>query len=223
MIDTIDEAGFAAALRLLAVRDSALASVLREHGTPEFWHRPPGFATLVLFIVEQQVSLASARAVFERIVTATGGVTPSRLLAAGGTTLGSCGLTRQKLGYVLALAESIQSGAFDLTALGALDDTEARARLLTLSGIGPWTADVYLLSALRRPDVWPSGDRALQLGTAEVLEMEEVPGPVELETIAVRWQPWRAVAARILWHAYLSRRGREETTVGGLDGSSLPV
>lgn len=223
MIEAIDTVGFSAAVKELTERDPSLAAVVRDHGVPPFWHRPPGFATLVLFIVEQQVSLASARAVFERLVTVTGGITPERIQSAGDDVLASSGLTRQKLRYIRILADLVAMGDLDIDGLEALEDATVRERLLAVTGIGPWTADVYLLSALRRPDVWPVGDRALQVATGEALDLVDVPTPDVLEAIGSRWRPWRAVAARLLWHSYLSRRGREEPVVGGLDGSPLPA
>jgi DNA-3-methyladenine glycosylase II len=171
----------------------------------------------VLFIVEQQVSLASARAVFDRLAEALGGITPATLLAADPEVVGRAGLTRQKRRYIHLLAAAVAEGSLDLAELTERPDDEVRQALLALTGIGPWTADVYLLSALRRPDVWPVGDRALQVGVAEVLELDAVPDPVRLEALGERWRPLRAVAARLVWHAYLCRRGRVETVVAGLD------
>jgi DNA-3-methyladenine glycosylase II len=201
----------------LADRDPALGEVVAAHGLPDFWHRPAGFASLVLFVVEQQVSLASAKAVFDRLHAALGGVTPDNLLSADPEVLRATGLTRQKQRYLLLLAAAVDEGSLDLPALGAMTDDEVRRRLLALTGIGPWTADVYLLSALRRADMWPVGDRALQVGVAELLGLDEIPGPVALEELGERWRPLRAVAARLVWHDYLCRRGRAETVVAGLD------
>lgn len=201
----------------LAERDPALGLVVAEHGLPEFWHRPPSFATLVLFVVEQQVSLASAKAVFDRMHAALGGITPDTLLSVDPEVLRATGLTRQKQRYVLLLAAAVDDGSLDLPSLGLMTDDEVRRRLLSLTGIGPWTADVYLLSALRRADMWPVGDRALQVGVGEVLGLDEVPSPLALEALGERWRPLRAVAARLVWHDYLCRRGRAETVVAGLD------
>ena len=118
----------------------------------------------------------------------------------------SVGFSRQKTRYARALASAILVGRLDLPALDALSDEEAHAVLVESPGIGPWTADTYLLSALLRPDVWPAGDRALQVAAAEVKRLSDVPGPVELSAIAEPWRPYRAVAARILWHHYLTIR-----------------
>jgi DNA-3-methyladenine glycosylase II len=200
----------------LATRDPHLAAIVSDHGFPDFWHRPAGFATLALLIVEQQVSLASAKAVFERLVDVLGEVAPTTVARADDRVMAACGLTRQKQRYLRALATAVVSGHLDLAGLPALDDTSARAALLDQIGIGPWTADVYLLSALRRPDIWPVGDRALQVGVGERLEMDAPPSPAVLAGIGERWRPYRSVAARLFWHDYLRRRGRSETTVVGL-------
>jgi DNA-3-methyladenine glycosylase II len=202
----------------LVGRDPALAAVVDTYGLPTFWRRPATFATLVLLVVEQQVSLASAKAVFDRMTAALGAVTPEALLAVSADDLGRLGLTRQKQRYVRLLAEEVDGGRLDLDALAAMPDDDARRRLIALTGIGPWTADVYLLSALGRPDMWPVGDRALQVGVGEVLGLTETPTSLELESLGEPWRPVRAVAARLVWHAYLCRRGRAETEVAGLGG-----
>lgn len=208
----LDEASFLAHAGELAARGPALGAVVATYGLPAFWRRPATFATLVLLVVEQQVSLASAKAVFDRMVDRLGGaVTPAALLAVTPDDLGQVGLTRQKQRYVRLLAEAVVEGSLDLAALAGMPDGEARARLLALTGIGPWTADVYLLSALGRPDMWPVGDRALQVGVAEVLGRTEIPDVVELEALGEPWRPVRAVAARLVWHHYLCRRNRQET------------
>lgn len=214
----LDGAGFAAAGHALVAGDPHLGSIVEDHGFPEFWHRPAGFATLALLIVEQQVSLASARAVFERLADTLGHVDARSIRAADPEVMARCGLTRQKLRYLRELAAAVESGRLDLDGLGDLDDSTARHMLVGQLGIGPWTADVYLLSALRRPDIWPTGDRALQVGAAERLGLDAPPEPAELEQIGERWRPYRSVAARLLWHGYLARRGRTEIPVAGLGG-----
>ncbi len=206
----LDTTSFVAAVGELTGRDVRLARLVDEHGLPDFWHRPPGFRTLVLFILEQQVSLASARAAFERLEEGTGGVTPRRILTCSDIELRSYGFSRQKIRYVHALAEEVARGSLDLAALASRPDDNVREALTRVPGIGPWTADVYMLSCLCRPDVWPVGDRALQVAVAETLGLESVPSPDELARIGRRWAPWRSVAARLLWHGYLSRRGRAE-------------
>lgn len=213
---TLDATTFPDVVSRLADDDPALSEVVAVHGVPDFWHRPPGFATLALFIVEQQVSLASAKAVFERLVDLLGEVNSATVTAADLDELGRAGLTRQKQRYLKELSRAVSTGRLDLEALERLSDVQARAALTALPGIGPWTADVYLLAALRRADVWPVGDRALQVGVGEILGLTATPGPDELESIGDRWRPHRSAAARLIWHAYLRRRNRQETAVAGL-------
>lgn len=209
-VERLDAATFVEAAELLAGEDAALAAVIAEHGMPAFWSRFPGFATLVLLILEQQVSLESGAAVYRRVSGAAGGVNPERLLDLGLEGLQAAGTTRQKAGYLMSLAQAVVEGELDLQRLAEATEEDARQTLLGLRGVGPWTADVYLLSALRRPDVFPVGDRALQVGTAEALGLVSVPAPDELELLSTPWRPIRSVAARLIWHAYLARRGRSE-------------
>ncbi len=137
-----------------------------------------------------------------------GDLTPATLLELDDVAMRSVGFSRQKTGYARSLASAIIDGRLDLPSLTAMSDEEAHAVLIESPGVGPWTADTYLLSALRRPDVWPVGDRALQVAAAEVKRLTEVPGPDELLALAEPWRPYRAVAARILWHHYLTIRRR---------------
>lgn len=193
----------------LVAGDLALARAVHRHGPPPLWHRPPGFATLVLQVLEQQVSLGAAATHFAGLRDAAGGtVTPAAVRALDDATLRAAGVSRQKARYVRALATAIEGGSLDLDAVAAADDATARAMLTSVPGIGPWTADVHLLFVLRRPDLFPTGDRALQVGVAEVLDLAAPPAPRVLAGIATRWRPHRSAAARIVWHAYLSRRGR---------------
>jgi len=192
----------------LGARDGRLAAIVERHGIPEFWFRRAGFATLLLLILEQQVSLASARAAFTRVDARVGGVTPEGLLTLSDAELREDGFSRQKTRYARALAEKIVSRELDLDGFRRLDDDDVRAALVALLGVGAWTAEVYLLSALRRPDAWPVGDLALQEAARRVLALETRPSPLELEAIGERWRPHRATAARLLWHQYLAERGR---------------
>ena len=189
----------------LAQRDPDLGAVVARHGPPPLWAREPGFPTLVLLILEQQVSLASARAAYNRLVAATGTVTPAGLLALSDDELRAAGFSRQKTGYARALAQAILDGAFDPDGLADLDDDGVRCELTSLKGIGPWTAEIYLLMVLRRPDAWPAGDLALAAAAQQVKGLAARPSPAELVELAEAWRPWRAAAARILWHHYLSR------------------
>ena len=171
------------------------------------WSRDPSYATLVHLILEQQVSLASAQAAFDRLRTALGGsVEPELLLGLTDEGLRAIGFSRQKAGYARTLASAVLDG-FDLGALAAMPDDEVRKALIAMPGIGPWTADIYLTMCLLRPDVWPHGDLALATSARDLLELGERPTFVDLGEIAERWHPYRAVAARILWHDYLQRSG----------------
>jgi DNA-3-methyladenine glycosylase II len=205
----LTRAAQAEALSALAAADRDLGSALASVGAPPFWTRPPGFETLVRLVTEQSVSLAAAEAVFGRLEQACRPLAASNLGKMTENQLRVCGYSMQKAGYLRAIAAAVDDG-FDLAELVRLDDDEARRQLVALRGVGPWTADNYLLFALRRPDVFPEGDRALQVGTAEVKGLAAVPTPKELLTIAEVWRPWRAVAARLIWHHYLSVRGRSE-------------
>jgi DNA-3-methyladenine glycosylase II len=197
--------GVESAARALARRDPDLARLFAAHGPPPLWGRREGFATLVHIILEQQVSLASARSVLRRLRRRAGRITPRRLLALGDRHLEASGLTRQKRAYCLHLARVVEAGEFNLAGLGRLDDEEASALLQSLPGIGPWTAQIYLLMALRRPDVWPAGDLALAESVRVVKGLRARPTPDRLARIATSWQPYRAVAARMLWQRYLAR------------------
>lgn len=209
-VERLDATTFDEGCDLLATEDEALASALNRFGIPDFWNRPQGFQVLVLLILEQQVSLESGAAMYQRLDKATGGVTPTGIAELGIKELRSLGVTRQKTEYLLGLASVVADGSFDVEGLDRISVAEARASLVALKGIGLWTADAYLLSALRHIDMWPVGDRALQVGVGDLLEMKDVPSETELEILGEPWRPLRAVAARIIWHAYLTERSRVE-------------
>lgn len=195
-----------AAVAELAARDPELAGIAARFGTPPLWAREPGFPTLVHLILEQQVSLASAKAAFDRLVAASDPLTPVAFLAFDDAELLAIGFSRQKKRYARALATAIADGKLDLTVLDAASDDDVDRRLTALPGIGPWTATIYRLMVLLRPDAWPVGDIALAQALAEVRGLPVRPTQVELHTAAEAWRPWRAVAARMLWHHYLSVR-----------------
>ncbi len=198
------------AVRSLSAADPALAASVERFGPPPLWAREPSFATLVHLILEQQVSLESARAAFGRLKIAVGDViTPDAFLTLDAETLRAVGFSRQKAGYARDLAVALTDG-FDISSLERLPDDEVRNQLTRLRGIGRWTADVFLTMCLLRPDVWPHGDQALVTGAMEVLDLPTRPTNDELHAIAERWRPHRAVAARILWNHYLGLRGRSD-------------
>lgn len=195
----IETADFPREVRALARRAPEFRPVLSRHGIPPFWRRPEGIETLVRIILEQQVSLAAAGTLYRRIRGELGGVSARRLVAAGPERLHALGMTRQKARYCHALGEAVRSRRLSFPALHRAGDQEAIAMLTELPGIGPWTAGAYLMAAMRRPDVWPPGDLALQRAIARLLPEADA---AELAGHGERWRPRRAVAARLLWHYY---------------------
>ena len=209
----LTEEVFSQGVRLLTNRDENLAEVVRTYGQPQLWVREPGFPTLVYIILEQQVSLASAKAAFDRLKAVVKPLTPAGLLKLNDAELLRIGFSRQKALYTRLLAESLTRRHFDLGYLLDLSDDSAHKMLVAFKGIGRWTADIYLLSALRRPDIWPTGDLALATAVQEVKRLRKRPSPEKLEALSKPWRPWRAVAARLFWHAYLCKRGLKSSTV----------
>lgn len=208
MIRPLTRRTLLSAVRALAIADPALAASVERFGPPPLWAREPSYATLVHLVLEQQVSLASAQAAFGRLEVALAGtVEPRAFLGLSDADLRAIGFSRQKAGYARDLAGTLADG-FDLEGLADLSDDEVRMNLMRLRGIGRWTADIYLIMCLRRPDVWPHGDQALATAARELLELPAQPTFDALEIRARSWRPHRATAARILWHHYLSVRGR---------------
>jgi DNA-3-methyladenine glycosylase II len=193
--------------RALAGRDQDLASILKRFGLPPLWARKPGFAALVQIILEQQVSLASAKAAFDRLQASISIVDPQNFLTLDDSTLKTIGFSRQKTRYCRLLAQAVIDGELNLYGLKRLDDDNARNELKRFKGIGDWTADIYLLMALRRPDVWPRGDLALLAAMQNLKGLATRPTHDEFERIGENWKPYRSVAARMLWHYYLSDSG----------------
>ncbi len=196
-------ASLRAGCEALASADPRLAELLERNGLPPLRLRPEGYDTLVHLILQQQVSRASAQAVLARVLARVGGdLTPEAFLTIDSDELRQLGWSRQKIDYATSLAHAIIGGQLDLAGLAKLDDESAIRALEAQRGIGPWTAAVYVLTALGRPDVWAPGDRALLVALGWMLERSEVPQDDEAAEIARAWRPWRAVAARILWHDY---------------------
>jgi DNA-3-methyladenine glycosylase II len=204
--DPLTKKSLAEAARYLAARDNDLARLLEIDGVPPLWARKPCFSTLIHIILEQQVSLASAMAMYRRLVDNLVPFTPKRFLEVGSSYLRSLGVTRQKAAYCINVAEAILVDQLDLKAVSRMDDLGAVETLTRIKGIGPWTADIYLLMALRRPDVWPSGDIALTNTVRKVKKLHKHPSASTLSKVAEAWRPFRSVAARMLWHHYLSVR-----------------
>lgn len=204
----LDEPTLAKSARTLARAEPRFAEIVKRHGPPPLWARDPGFQTLVLLMLEQQVSLAQGRAMYARIATATGTVTAENVARLGESGLRALGVTRQKSAYLAALAMQLERKTLDLDAIATLPDAEADAALDALHGVGPWTAQCYLLFALRRADVFPAADLALMEAVRGLWRLHARPSPEAMARRALAWRPYRAVAARLLWHHYLSERGR---------------
>lgn len=200
--------GLTAAVEDLAARDADLAGIVARFGHPPLWDRPPGFATLVHLILEQQVSLASAQAAFDRLRAVADPLTPARFLALTDAELLAVGFSRQKARYGRALATAIEDGTLELDVVDRLDDDAVQRVLEEIPGIGRWTSSIYLLMVLGRPDVWPVGDIALATSVAEVKGLGRRPDSAEMAVLGDAWRPWRSVAARLFWLDYLGRRGR---------------
>jgi DNA-3-methyladenine glycosylase II len=202
----LTQEALALAVGELAAHDADLRGIVDRFGPPPLWDRPPGFRTLVHIVLEQQVSLASAQSAFDRLNAAVDLVTPQSFLRLNDEQLLAIGFSRQKASYVRNLARALESRALDLESLELLDDDRVERELMALTGIGPWTASIYLLMALRRPDVWPAADMALATAVAEVKRLPGRPNADQMRTLAESWRPWRSVAARLFWHDYLGRR-----------------
>jgi DNA-3-methyladenine glycosylase II len=201
-------ARLAEAVAELSARDADLGGIVERYGTPPLWDREPGFPTLLHIILEQQVSLASAQAAFDRLRAAARPLTPRRFLELSDAELLAIGFSRQKARYGRALATKVAAGELDLDGLVDVDDAIVHERLQAIPGIGPWTSTIYLLMVLGRPDVWPVGDIALAESVGAVKGIGHRPGAAEMLELGDAWRPWRSVAARLFWHDYLARRGR---------------
>jgi len=189
-------------LSAIAANDSRIARALELAGYPEPRIRSTGHVTLLRTIVGQQVSVAAAASIWRRLEDLLGeGLEPDRLLAADFEALRSCGLSRQKQGYARSLCELVASGTLDLDALPA-DDEEAIARLTLIKGIGRWSAEIYLLFAEGRPDIWPAGDLGVQAGLHKLLDLPERPDEKQTRALGEAWRPHRGAAAIFTWHCY---------------------
>lgn len=196
------------ALVVLASRDAMLGAVYAEFGVPPLWGRPENFATLVHIILEQKVSLNSAESVMKRVRSYCPDMQTATFLQVPEGSLREAGMSASKVSYCRSIAQSIESGDLNLSDLHSLTDDEVICKLTQIRGIGPWSAGVYLMMAMKRPDAWASGDRALAVSYAECAAVKDVPQYVVLDKYAEAWNPYRGTAARLLWHAYLKRRSR---------------
>lgn len=191
----------------LARKDRELKGIIREYGYPPMWTRPATFQTLILTILEQQVSLAAAYAAFKKLREKIGYVTPAKILAMTDEEMRAVYFTRQKMGYARELARAIQSRKLVLKQLETLPDEEVRAKMIQLKGIGHWTIDVYLMHALQRTDLFPLGDIALVNSLKLIKQLPPHITKEEMLSVAEAWRPNRTIAAMLLWHAYIQRKG----------------
>jgi DNA-3-methyladenine glycosylase II len=207
MIRQFSSEDFTIICNKLAKKDKELKAIIKQHGHPPMWTRPAIFQTLILTILEQQVSLASAYAAFKKLKQKIGYVTPPKILALSDAELRACYFSRQKIVYARCLAEAIQSKQLNLKKLAVATDDEIRVELKKIKGIGDWTVDVYLMHALQRTDLFPLGDIALVNSLKEVKQLHPKISKEEMLAIAESWRPYRTIASMILWHAYIKKRG----------------
>ena len=213
-----DEATLAEAVEALRLKDPEfIGRLIAVGGPPPLRRREPGFAGLAAIIVSQQVSVASASAIFGRLEARLAPLEAARLAAATDEDLRGCGLSSPKIRALRAAAQTIAEGRLDLGGLSALDAEDAHNALVAVKGIGPWTADIFLLFCLGHPDAFPVGDLALQEAAKLAMTLKLRPDAARLERIAERWRPWRGVAARMLWSYYRAVKARSGMALA--DGS----
>lgn len=206
MINTFTKDNFIYYCDLLAATDADLRNIIEQYGYPPFWSRTASFPTLIHIILEQQVSLASAKAAFLKLEATIGHITPEKILRLSDEEMKACYFSRQKIIYARHLTESIVKNELDIEALQHLSDAEVSIVLKKIKGIGNWTVDVFLMMALHRMDCFPTGDIALIKSIREVKNLPTDISKEEILAIADIWRPHRTIAAYLLWHAYLSKR-----------------
>lgn len=198
--ETVTEENLPEFCRKLAEKDKNLDFIFRRFGTPPLWSREPTFATLIHIILEQQVSVASALSAFNKLKENIGEIMPVNILKLNDAEMKACYFSRQKTNYARNLAGAIVRKELILDNLYKQSDDEVRNELIKIKGIGRWTADIYLLMAMKRPDVMPKGDLALHVAFQKLTNLEKRPKSDEFIKIAEKWKPFRSVAARLLWH-----------------------
>jgi DNA-3-methyladenine glycosylase II len=204
---TFDGQNFHSICDHLAKKDKHLHSIIKQFGYPPIWTRKANFQTLIHIILEQQVSLASARAALNKLKQRIGTITPKKLLALSDEELKACYFSRQKTVYARCLGNAIVSREIILSTFPDLDDAEIRQQLKTIKGIGDWTVDVYLLFAMQRTDVFPLGDLAMVNALKEVTHLPKETKQEELLKLAEKWRPYRSIATMLFWHYYIEKRG----------------
>ena len=201
-MERLTETSLKRGLRHVADADAHMAAAIEAHGYPKLRRRAPGFEALLRVIVGQQLSIAAAGAIWKRLEAAISPLTPQGLITQRETTLREIGLSRQKIAYARGLAGDVRLGRVDLDALSSMEDEAAIAELVKIKGIGRWSAEIYLLFALGRADVFPADDLALLIETQRIKGLKKRPDAKKMIKIAEPWRPWRSAAAHLLWHTY---------------------
>ena len=217
------EADLDLAIARLVEADGRFGHVLSFADRPPLRRRADGFAGLVSIVVSQQLSVASAAAILGRLTAAIDPLEPAAVLRARTDKLKRVGLSAPKIRTLKAIAKAVATGELDLPSLADMPADEAHAALTAVHGIGPWTADIYLLACLGHADAWPAGDLALQEAAKLLLELKTRPTTKDMGPLAERWRPWRAVAARLLWTYYRARKQREGLLVAAARPQATPV
>lgn len=191
----------------LAADDKELRTIIMQYGYPPMWSRPASFATLIHIILEQQVSLASAKAAYGKLEERLGIITPSAVLLLTDEEMKACYFSRQKTVYARELAHALVSEKIVLEELASLPDEEVRSLLKTVKGIGDWTVDIYLQFALQRADLFPTGDLAMMNAFRDIKQLPRTAGKEQVLALAEKWRPYRSIATFLLWHYYIQKRG----------------
>lgn len=187
-------------MKALILKDADMFRAYKLARAPASRKRAPGLPSLLRIIVNQQVSVHAGRAIWARLEAGLGRVSVETVLCASEADLRGFGLSAAKTRYAKALADAVSEGSLDLKGLERLSDDDVRGELTKVPGLGKWSADIYLMFALGRPDIWPVGDLALAVAVERLLGLKARPGPREMEAIGEGWKPWRSAAAVMLWH-----------------------
>lgn len=206
MLKPLTQKRLYSACKKLATTDADLKFIFETYGAPPLWDRKEGFATLIQIILEQQVSLASAKSAFNKLQEKVGEITPKEILKLNDKEMKACYFSRQKTGYARNLANAILNKDLVLENLSKLSDEEVKTELMKIKGIGIWTSDIYLLMAMLRPDIMPKGDLALHVAYKTLKGLEKRPTSDKFIELTKIWKPFRSTAARLLWHYYLEDR-----------------
>ncbi|CAN5658675.1 DNA-3-methyladenine glycosylase [soil metagenome] len=208
-MECFNEDNFISLCDKLAKKDKYLKAVIKQHGYPPLWGRVLSFATLIHIILEQQVSLASAKAAFLKLEVKIGHITPEKVLKLTDEEMKACYFSRQKIIYARHLANAIVNEELSIEQLVLLEDEQLRTEMKKLKGIGDWTVDVFMMMALHRCDCFPTGDIALMKSIKEVKNLNMHTNKEEILAIADNWKPYRTIAAFMLWHAYIKKRNTQ--------------